>query len=367
MKLTGMQLFWLLFAMQLGMTSLLTFSPAFEAAKQGAWISMLLATLIALAVTYIAAKLSLLYPEKTLIEYVPLIVGKWLGTLITFSYLAVWYAVAGIILREYADFVHLALFTSTPLWVIILFMLLVMVYNVQGGIHIVGRGSEIIGPFILFSILLITLLALNNLNPVRMLPLIPGNRVTPILKGSVGATSFLCESVIIVMLIAFKGAGKRIVPYVLWGVGLSSLFMIIGMINVMMVLGADIPAKLQYPIYTFLQYISVMDFIQNIDVLAVIVTIFSIFIKLSIYMFATSYGTAQLLRIKRWKRMLCVSAPILFVIAMLPKNIIQSQIYFPQFWMKYVMPIHLIGLPVLLLLIGLARTARSGATQAHNK
>ncbi|WP_425463880.1 GerAB/ArcD/ProY family transporter [Paenibacillus taihuensis] len=38
-------------------------------------------------VCYIAIKLSLLYPDETFIEYVPRILGKWLGKTIDSAYL----------------------------------------------------------------------------------------------------------------------------------------------------------------------------------------------------------------------------------------------------------------------------------------
>lgn len=355
MRLSGIQLFWLLFSMEIGMTSLLTLGPAIAAAKQGAWLSMLLATLATLLITYIAAKLSLLYPEKTLVEFISHIVGKWMGAGIAFTYLLIWYIVAGIIMREYADFVHLALFTATPMWIIILLMLLVMIYTVYGGVHIIARCSEIIGPFIFVSIILIIILPMNNLHPLRLLPILPPGGLHSIYKGSIGAISFMGESIMIMMLIAFMSDKNKVISTALWGVGLSSLLVISGTLNVIMILGHEVPAMLQYPVYTYIQYISVMEFIQNIDVLAVIATIYSIFIKLSLYLFITSYGTAQLFRVKNWKLFVWGSAFIIYVIAMLPRNMVESQVIFPMFWKTYILPTYIAGIPLLLWLIGAIR------------
>lgn len=355
MKISRIQLFWMLFSMEIGMTTLLTIGPTFKEAKQGAWLAMLLAAFASLFITYIATQLSLLYPRQTLVEFAPKIIGRWLGRLIVFTYLLVWYTVAGLILREYADFVHLALFSSTPLWVIILLMLLVMIYAVYGGIHIVGRCSEIIGPFILLSIIMITILSFPDLKFMRLLPLLHSNGVMPIIKGSLGATSFMGESIMIMMLIAFVSDKSKVNPPILWGVGLASLFLVSGTMNVLMVLGKEVPAKLPYPIYTFIQYTSVMEFIQNIDVLAVIVTIFSIFIKLCLYMFLTSYGMAQLFQIKNWRKVVWGSALLIFVISILPRNMVESQVIFPEIWKNYVLPIYILGIPLMLWLIGAVR------------
>ncbi|GMK44332.1 germination protein GerKB [Paenibacillus glycanilyticus] len=355
MKLTKYQLFWLLFSMELGMTYLLTITPTFKEAKQGAPLAMLLAGLAAIAVTFIAVKLSLLFPEDTFVEFVPKIIGKWLGKTVVFAYLLLWIAHAGIMLREYADFVHLTLFSATPLWVLVLFMVLVIIYAVHGGIHIVGRCSELIGPFLLLSIVAILLLSIPNLRPARLLPLMPTAGILPVLKGSASPASFLSESFLIVMLVAFLADKKKAVSSGLWGVGVTGILLLSGVINVLMILDNTVPAKLKYPIYSVIQYISVMEFIQNLDILMVIGAIFSIFVKLCIYLFMASYGTAQLIHIRKWRSMLWIIGVLIFAIAFLPPRSDDSEMIFPLFWQNIAFPIFLFAIPLLLWMIGNVR------------
>ncbi|WP_217582086.1 GerAB/ArcD/ProY family transporter, partial [Lysinibacillus sp. GbtcB16] len=133
MKISGHQLFWLIFTMEFGMTALFTVSNPVFLAKQDAWLSMIFASLVSLCTTFVAVKLSLLYPEQTFIQFSQSILGKWLGIIILIPYFFMWISVTGIILREYADFVFLALFSSTPLWVIILIMLGAVLYVTCSG------------------------------------------------------------------------------------------------------------------------------------------------------------------------------------------------------------------------------------------
>jgi spore germination protein KB len=355
MKLTVNQLFWMIFSMEIVMTSLLTIGPAIKDAKQGAWFSMVVAVIGAMLITYIATKISLLYPNQTLIEFVPYIVGKWLGKLISLSYLLVWYTVAGVILREFSDFVHQALFTSTPMWVITLLMVIAMIYAVSGeGISIIGRCGEIIGPFILINSVIMTVLAIKDMDPIRLLPIIPSSGVISIWKGSLGSLSFMGESIMIMMLIAFLPDKRKVFLSTIGGVAVSGLLAINATMNVIMVLGNKLPAKLQYPVYTLVQYTSVMEFIQNIDVLGVIVSNFSIFIKLSLYLFITSYGTSQLLNFKKSNSMVWGSALVIFLIAFLPRNS-NVLIWFPQFWKSVIFPIFIVGFPIILLVVSLVR------------
>ncbi len=47
MKVSGIQVFWMITIMDIGMTLLMTFTPGLQAAKQDAWVSMLVAGCIA--------------------------------------------------------------------------------------------------------------------------------------------------------------------------------------------------------------------------------------------------------------------------------------------------------------------------------
>jgi spore germination protein KB len=355
MKISGYQLFWLIFTMEFGMTALFTVSNPVFLAKQDAWISMIIATLISLFTTFVAVKLSLLYPEQTFIQYSQSILGKWLGKIILVPYFLMWVSVTGIILREYADFVFLALFSSTPLWIVILIMLGAIVYvTYTGGLRSIGRCSEIIGPISVVGVVLILLLSIKDWDWLRLLPVYSNSGFLPIVKGSLAPASFLGESFMVVMLIAFMSKPQRALISSLFGVAAASVAILAMTMIVLMVFGPDLPAKFIYPLYSAATYISVMEFIQNVDVLAVLLWIIGIFIKLSLYLFITSYGTAQLFHIKKWKHTIWLIAPIVFVISLLPRNTNDSMNY-AKFWLAVIFPINIIGIPLLLWIVGTIR------------
>ncbi|CAN7523839.1 endospore germination permease [Paenibacillus sp. LjRoot153] len=355
MKISGYQLFWLIFSMEFGMTALFTISTPVFLAKQDVWISMILATLICLFTTFVAVKLSLLYPEQTFIQYTQTILGKWLGKIILLSYLLMWLSVSGIILREYADFVYLALFSSTPLWIVILIMLGAIVYvTYSGGLRSIGRCGEIIGPISALGCIIIIIFSMKDWDWLNILPVYANSGILPIVKGSLIPASFLGESFMVVMLIAFMSKPHRAMISSLFGVAAASFAVLVMVLVVILVFGPNLPAKFIYPLYSAMSYISVMDFIQNVDVLAVLLWIIGIFIKLSLYLFITSYGTAQLFHMKKWKHAIWWIAPIVFVISLLPRNTNDSMNY-AKFWLGVIFPINLIGIPMLLWIIGSIR------------
>ncbi|GMK43228.1 spore germination protein YndE [Paenibacillus glycanilyticus] len=356
MKISGYQLFWLMFTMEFGMTAIFTLSPAVFLAKQDTWISILFATLISLATTFVAVKLSLLYPEKTFIQSSQLILGRWLGKLVLIPYFLMWITVTGVILREFADFVFITLFNATPLWAIILIMLGAVVYATgSGGLRSIARSGEIIGPVTAAGCIFVFILSMKDWDWYRLLPIYANTGIKPILKGSLTPASFLAESFMVVMLVAFVKKPQQVMKTSMLGVVAAATAILSMTAIVLLVFGPNLPAKFIYPLCSVVSFISVMDFLQNIDILIVVLWIVSIFTKLSLYMFITSYGTAQLFRIKKWRRTIWWIAPIVFVLSLLPHNTNDTMNYAKSIWHDWIFPINLVGIPLILWIIGSIR------------
>jgi hypothetical protein len=68
------------------------------------------------------------------------------------------------------------------------------------------------------------------------------------------------------------------------------------------------------------RFINFLGFIQNMDVWIVFIWIFSVFVKMSVYLFIKCHGTAQLFGCKKWRRFIIVAAFVIFVLSILPSN-----------------------------------------------
>ena len=355
MKISGSQIFWLMFSMEFGMTALLTMTPALSEAKQDAWISLTIAGMVALGITFLAIQLSRLFPNQTLVSVSQTILGKWLGKIVIIPYFVMWYSIMSVVLRQFADFTLTILLHTTPLWVPILFMIIVMVYVThQGGIEGIGRTSEVLGPIILVSIAAILLLNIPSLDLSRMMPIYFDSGWLAILKGSLAPTLFLGESVMLTMLAPFLNQPDRI-SRALWGVSAASLLLVMSMLAVTMIFGASLSGKMWYPFFEMTRFISVMEFIQNIDIVIVVVWIFSVFVKLSLYLFIASYGTAEWFGIKDWRKIIWVVVGIVFILSLLSPNIAVTSDFPKKFSIPYMLPINMVGIPLLLWAIGLIR------------
>ncbi|MCM3629895.1 spore germination protein [Paenibacillus glycanilyticus] len=355
MKISPWQLFWMFTTLEISMSIWLTVSPTIEIAKQDAWISLAVAGVIGLLVTSILVLVSQRHSSHTLVEFTQRLFGKWGGKLIGTLYILVWFSVSADILRIFSLFIRQYLFHETPLWIISVLMVAAMVYiNYAGSVEAIARFSEMAGPLLLAGILITFCLNLTNLHPSLLFPVFADSGVMPILKGSLVNASFLGESMMIMMLTPFISNSKKMLKPVLLAICVPSLIAVAIALMVIATFGTNMGSALFFPYFSMVRFINYLEFVQNMDVWIMFIWIFSVFVKLAIYLFINSYGTAQLLGIKNWKIMIGFAAVLIFSKSLLPANVF-GMLDYAKIWVTYIFPIFIVALPIVFLLVSLIR------------
>ncbi|OAS16516.1 GerAB/ArcD/ProY family transporter [Paenibacillus oryzisoli] len=352
MKISTWQLFWIFTTLEISMSIWLTISPTIEIAKQDAWISLAVAGLIGVFVTYIIVRVSQRHATQTLVEFAQGLFGKWIGKLISLLYILVWYSVCADILRIFSLFIKQILFHDTPVWSISALMMAAMIYiTFAGSVEAIARFSELAGPLILIGIVITFALNIPNLHLALLLPIYADSGAILIIKGSFVNASFLGESMMIMMLTPFIAKPEKLLKPILLSICIPSLLAIIATMMVISTFGIHIGSTMYFPYFAMVRFINYLDFIQNMDVWIVFIWIFCVLVKLSIYLFINSYGTAQLFGVKNWRRMIALTALIIFAISLIPANIFGILDYANIVWTAYIFPIFIVGLPLVLLFV----------------
>ncbi|WP_336779291.1 endospore germination permease [Paenibacillus illinoisensis] len=364
MQISNRQLFWLIMSIEIGMNLLLSINFAIQSSKQDVWMSMILAGLVSLFIGWICIKVSLLYPDQTLMEFTTTILGKGLGKVVGLFYLAQWYWVVAVMLREEYTFVRLSLLPKTPDYLIVLTMLAVVVYAVyKGGIETIGRLSELWGPILLLILVFTIILTSHNLRIHALLPIYSDSGMLPIMRGALTPTSLLGEVSLVMMLISFTSFSnktdkqRQLSKSILSAVFLSTTFLILGAVWVIMTFGAELAARIHYPFFEMVKLVYLMEFIQSLEIIMVSIWVISVFIKQSVYLFIASYGSAQWIgRTPGWKKWLWAAA---FIIGALAMTIVRldpsSKTLLEVIWIRFVLPINFLIFPSILYIVGRLR------------
>ncbi|REE81479.1 spore germination protein (amino acid permease) [Paenibacillus taihuensis] len=355
MKLTRMQLFWIVATIEVVMAVWLRISPAITDAKQDAWLSILIGGLMGLAMTFFVVHLSMLHPNESLAEFSQKLLGKWLGRLVILPYLTAWFILAGDVMRTFADFIHLILLDSTPVWVIMLLMLALMLYmTLNGGLSGIGRFCEIAGPVTLAALVVSFLLNLGNIEWHYMKPFYADSGWQAILKASYPPASFFGESFMLLVIVSYLDKPRKAMPASLLSVAITLLFVIAAAITCLLVFGPNVAAKMRFPYFMLVRTIDIFNFIQNLDIFVIFIWVFGVFAKLSFYLFLTSSEMARSARIHNWRKLIWFTAPMILVIAAVIPN--EDSIEpLQKLWRLIVIPICAIGIPLILWIVTLVR------------
>jgi spore germination protein KB len=355
LKISGSQLFWIVATIEVVMTIWLTITPAIEISKQDAWLSMLVGGVIGLAITYLVVHLSIIHPNQTLVEFSQALLGKWFGRMIVLPYFIAWYTLSAVVLRSFADFIHLIALDRTPVWIIMILMLGLMTYlTYSGGITGIGRFSQIAGPILFLTIFVSFILSLGNVRWHQLLPVYADSGWLNILKGSLSPASFFGESFMLLVIVSFMHNPQKAPSRSMLGVGITAFMVLTATIMVLLVFGPNFSANLRFPYFLLIRSIDILNFIQNVDLLVIFVWIFGVFVKLSLYLFITSYEIANWFNVKDWRRIIWFGAPAIYMMALFIPNEAILNLY-PKLWEFGIIPVCGIGIPLLLWIISVVK------------
>jgi spore germination protein KB len=355
LKISGSQLFWIVATIEVVMAIWLTITQTIEISKQDAWLSILVGGVIGLAITFLVAHLSVLHPNQTLVEFSQALLGKWFGRMIVLPYFIAWYTLPAVVLRSFADFIQLVALDRTPTWIIMILILGLMTYLIySAGITGIGRFSQITGPILFFTIIVSFILSLGNVRWHQLLPIYSDSGWVNILKGSISPASFFGETIVLLVIVSFMHHPQKAPSRSMLGVSLAAFMVFTATIMVLLVFGPYLSANLRFPYFLLIRSIDILNFIQNVDLLVIFVWIFGVFVKLSLYLFITSYEMAHWFNVKDWRRIIWFGAPAIFIMAILIPNETYINIY-PKFWKFGIIPVCGIGIPLLLLIISMVK------------
>lgn len=347
----------LIFVFIIGNSILLYVQPVIQAVRQDAWISCLIAVVPAMIATVIAAKAGLFNPASSFLGNCRRLLGKWPGTVVVLIYLSHWLTAVGSIVKYATDFIVILLLPNTPNIAFFVSLLVVAVYAVMaGGIESLGKLGEVFGLICIISLLAIFLMLIPSIQWQNLLPVYVDNGWLAIVRASIYPMAFKAEVAWIVAVIPFLAKPEKAVRTALWSLAAVSLFGTVTLLFVIWVLSPEVAALQLYPTFDTNSFISIMNFIQNLEIVLMVIWLLSVFLRMCLYMFLAAHTSAELFGMRKWHRMIGVVAIWALIQAwvMLTFKIDVLPILSNTF-LTYIFPVTLVILPLLLLITGWIR------------
>ncbi|MGE5677453.1 MAG: GerAB/ArcD/ProY family transporter [Pseudomonadota bacterium] len=318
-----------------GSAPLLISSSIAAIAGRDAWISSLLATAAGLFVVWINTYLGGLYPDKTLVEVIILLLGKWLGIAASLFFAFVAIVTASQVIWYVGDFITTTYMPEASSFPINALFVTAVIIALLYGIEAMCRACEIFFMF-LFPLYLFSMAMLAPNIEVKNLMPVMENGIIPILKGMIPLMGFTILPVIFlnmvfpVNLIDIKKGKKAMFN----GYLLGMLTAFVGTFMSILVLGASITANLRFPLFTLTKEINVGVIFTRLEAMILVVWLTTNFISAFFYFYAGAFGLAQILKLKDYKR---IVIPLGFVIVVL-SDFIYKNVPYEINWDSYVWP-----------------------------
>lgn len=347
-RITQGQLMYLVLQTQIGVGILSLPFAVQQVAKGGGWISTLIAGAIVQVILLLLWALGRRFPSLTLYEYLPRLLGGFLGRIVGFAYIAFFLAIGGLILVLYHSVISRWILMETPKWALLGITVGTSMYLVRGTLRSIARF------FVAMSFLIVILVAIStysytvNFNLDYIFPITEAGWIN-VIKGSREALlSMLGFELILVVYPFVEGkadgklkaasAGNLIVTFLYTFLTFTSLI-IFSPVEIQ-----RIPEPVLYMVKGF-----ALEVVERLDLIFMTFWSVNVITSFIMYLFLVSQGVGRYFHQGDHKKAVPYVAWSCFALAMIPQNPADVEWY--NQWVSRSSYVFIGGIPLLLLLL----------------
>lgn len=283
-------------------------------AKENAWISVILGTLISIPFQLMYARLLSHFHNSNFFQFLDIIFGKILGEF--FAVLFIWNAIylAALLFKGVVNFIYIANLNDTPEIVCLSLIVIVCILTLKEGIRPFAKLCELFT--IIVFIVLVTLLPfgtplinLDNIVPVMY------DGIKPVMQGTIYALGFpFTQNIIFLMFFDCLKNKNSSYKVFIKGVLLGALLLSITTFTQISILGKNDFSNSYFPAYMNLRRLAIGEFFQRIDIAVILVFMIVGFGKITSTLFAAVKGISYLFNVKDYRS---IAAPVTFLTSIL--------------------------------------------------
>jgi spore germination protein KB len=261
-------------------------------AENNAWLAILLACFGGLPFLYVYFLLLKWFPNKNLFEIIEICLGKWIGTGLTFIYIVYFLLIASFVTRDFGELMVTTIYTNTPIEFIHLTLILVILYLIQLGIEVLARASEIFIPYSLLFLIFVGLgIAFSGkFKTDNLLPILQDGFMQVLKPAFTELLHFpFLEIIAFMVIIPYVTKIQHAFKISLFAYLISGVFLMYSSIIQIVTLGI-LKDRVNFPLLAAAREISLLNFIERVDLLIVFIMMLGIIVKVSILLYGGLKG-----------------------------------------------------------------------------
>ncbi|WNQ12094.1 GerAB/ArcD/ProY family transporter [Paenibacillus aurantius] len=237
-------------------------------------------------------------PEESFVRFGGEIVGKWLHYPLCAVMIFFLLNTAGQIFRLFTDFLIQTYLPETPDWALTAVFGVCVAIGVRTGLESIFRFSQLFFWFVLLSGLVGTSLLGKGIPTFRAHALLNHFDPAQLWGGAYLSAGNYAELFLILLLYPQLANGRRTGRTMFWATLSSLVAVLSNLIPTLMLFDTKLAGNMTYPVLEAVRFIRVADFLENLDPLLTSIWIFSLFIKLSLLVYAATLIFSQLVKLK---------------------------------------------------------------------
>jgi spore germination protein KB len=289
-KISLWQLFILIFIFEMGSAIIVGIG---NDAKQDAWIAVGAATLLGAGLVLFYYLLASRVEGKNFFELLELTLGKWLGKFITFLYVIYFFYIAARVLRDFGELLVSSILPTTPIEVTVIIMMLIITYVLYLGLEVLARTSEIFLPYVILFLLGIgfAIFISGEMEFENLFPVLPEG-FGPIIKAIFPTllTFPFGELIVFTLIIPYVSNAKYVGRVCVVSVLAAGGLLVYSSIVQITTLGYTMKNRSNFPLLSAAGEISLLDFIERVDLLIVFIMMFGVIIKVGVFTYGGLKG-----------------------------------------------------------------------------
>jgi spore germination protein KB len=317
--------------------------------KQDGWIAGIIGSALGLIGIVSLVKLSQRFPGLTLIEIL-FQHFSWIGKILGLLYLFYFFIMACLATRLYAE-AYKRIMTETPIWALIMVILLLSIYIVYKGLETLGRLNQVMLPVLVLFALAVVVLTMNEKKDYTNLLPFFGDGLYPVSLGSLTVMGWFGEFAIMGMVLPYVQHPKKLMKTGIYSALFTLIFFLGPITGPIALFGPEEAAKMAFPTFSEVRYIEAGDVINRFDAIAILFWTVGLMIRISLFFYGLCLGTAQIIKTDTYKPFIIPFAWLIGVGALFfAKN--YSEIN--EFLFQSYVPLNIVmgaALPLLFLLI----------------
>ena len=257
-------------------------------AKQDAWIVLLLGIIIGLILGHLYLQIYSLYPGETFGIILERVYGKSIGRFLTILYGVYFLYIASRVMRDFTEFIGQTILVETPKWTLSVLLVLLILYALIKGLHIIGYVTLFVKPLVLIMLIFsyVYIYFSQHFHIENLLPVL-AEGFLPVLKEVFPGLATFPFGEIIVFLTIFPRVENqnKLRQHYFLGILIGGGVLLMGRIAMLGVLGPGLVEMLQFPLLTLMQFIEIQG-IERWDIIMVLIMFLEGSLKFTLFTYA---------------------------------------------------------------------------------